>query len=370
MKHVGSYHRYLLRFAAYGLTFTAGVFATLSLQTSPPTAAGSPSSHPSSTPEATAPNQPETTEFPHAAAAELVAFKQADFKSVEHVEDCKNGGAESPSLVVSGTTEPAAGRFAKVPLATSQAVAFVDATLGCTVKKGWQLFSHWESPERLQVAKAEIAKAKKLCDIATLKATAADAALERTRSLAFNEAGGASESELENAQTNASVRSKEVEAAKLYCEELEGRFAALKFEFEQAFVTSPIDGVVTSVDVIPGERRTLSGPFRGVTILDPSVLQCKCLLNSGEFAKLQSLLRRSTAESPNINATEPASLNDNHSLGVSVECDGSNWSGKILSVGIQADKLGLIPVVIEVPNPRQNLVCGVQVEVIFQAGPK
>jgi biotin carboxyl carrier protein len=56
-------------------------------------------------------------------------------------------------LHVQGITEPAPGRFAKLPLATSQPVAFVDVKPGDRVKKGWQVFSHWESPERLQVVK-------------------------------------------------------------------------------------------------------------------------------------------------------------------------------------------------------------------------
>jgi hypothetical protein len=51
---------------------------------------------------------------------------------------------------------------------------------------------------------------------------------------------------------------------------------------------------------------------------------------------------------------------------VDIESGGKRWSGFIASIGILADGNGLFPVLIEVQNPAQDLLCGVQVNVLFQ----
>jgi multidrug efflux pump subunit AcrA (membrane-fusion protein) len=251
--------------------------------------------------------------------------------------------APGDSLRVMGLTEPAPGRFAKLPLATSQAIAFVDVKPGDKVKKGIQVFSHWESPDRLQAAKNELAKAKKLVDIAKSRATAAEKTAARIRGLKAT----VTAQELEDAETAALIRLQEADAAELALAETESRFAAMQFEFQQAFVTSPIEGTVASVDVVIGERRQLSGSFRGVTVLDSRVLACRCFLTPSQIARL------------------PWSKGDKEAP-VAIESEGVKFTGKITSVGVMVDPAtGQVPVVLEIPNPDEALRAGQHVSVSF-----
>jgi biotin carboxyl carrier protein len=261
-------------------------------------------------------------------------------------------------LRVSGTTEPAPGRFAKLPLATSQAVAFVDVKAGDRVKKGWQVFSHWESPERLQAVKNELERTRKLGDVAKARSAAALQNVERLKKLK----GSVTAQEFQDAQTNAAIRHSEYEAAQLAIAQAESHFTAMEFEFTQAFVTSPIDGIVVSVDVVQGERRQLNGPFRGVTVLDTTVLYCRCLLNQDQLAKFQRLGRGPSA--PGNRQTVDAS--EKPEIQVTIESDGQEFAAKIVWIGVQADAAsGHIPVLLEVNNPVETLRCGVQTNVCF-----
>lgn len=259
--------------------------------------------------------------------------------------------AEIPdSWSISGTLEPAPGRYARLPLATSQAVAFVDVKAGDRVQKGWQVFSHWESPERLQVAKLELAKAKKLLDVARSQAAAAEKTAARLRPLA----GKVSAQELQDAETSADIRRQEVEALDLAAQESESRFAALEFEFNQAFVTSPIDGVVAAVDVALGERRQAGGPFRGVTILDPSILHCRCYLDEKQL----SFIKQCTPEENRPTTVLPAVI----------ECEGRRFAASVASIGIIADAAsGLTPITFEVQNADLVLRSGAKVSVAITA---
>ena len=266
---------------------------------------------------------------------------------------------ETAELAVSGVTEPAPGKYAKLPLATSQAVAFVDVKVGDRVKKGWQCFSHWESPERLQAMKGDLEKTRKLLDVAKTRSTAAAQTVERLKKLK----GTLSAQELQDADTNDSIRRGELEAAQAAVNQSESQFAAMEFEFNQAFVTSPIEGIVVSVDVIPGERRQLSGAFRGVTVMDPRVLHCRCLLNQEQLAKLQHLVQDSSAAT-----ADTGSFDDRlkKSIQADVEFDGRKFAASIAWIGLQADANELIPLTLEVQNPAEQLRSGLRVNAVLK----
>jgi biotin carboxyl carrier protein len=264
-------------------------------------------------------------------------------------------------LRISGLTEPAPGKYAKLPLATSQAVAFVDVKLGDRVKKGWQCFSHWESPERLQAVKADLEKTKKLLEVSRTRATAATQTVERLKKL---RQGMLSAQELQDAETNAAVRQGELEVAQLAVHQSESQFTAMEFEFNQAFVTSPIDGVVIAVDVIPGERRQLSGPFRGVTVMDARVLHCRCVLNQQQLTILQRFIQKTPLASADSSNT---SEHLKKALDASVESDDRMWEATVKWIGLQADPgNGLIPVILEVQNPTEDLRSGIHVDVVLR----
>lgn len=268
---------------------------------------------------------------------------------------------------VSGTLEPAPGRYARLPLATSQAVAFVDVKTGDRVQKGWQVFSHWESPERLQAAKLDLARSKKVLDVARSQAAAAEKTAARLRKLA----GKISVQELQDAETAAEIRGQEVEALELAALESESRFGALEFEFNQAFVTSPIDGIVVAVDVALGERRQAGGPFRGVTILDPSVLHCRCQLDERQLAFVKRFPPAENSRAPaegNGESAAESGVARATGLRAVVECEGRRFDAQVASIGIVADAVGgLIPVTFEVQNPDLLLRSGTRVSVVLSA---
>jgi hypothetical protein len=279
------------------------------------------------------------------------------------------------ALVISGVTEPAPGRSATLPLATAQPVAFVDVKPGDRVTKGSQVFSHWESPETLQAVQTGVERARKQAEAARARLRAAQQTYSR-----LTLKGAGTGQELQDAEAAVAVRRAEVEAAELAVQEAEQRYAAADFEFQQAFVTSPIEGVVESVDVVQGERRQPGTAFRGVQILDPRLLQCRCDLTPDQLARLENLARQYRGAWSNKAAAlglggvptvgrlglAAVLLSDRIEEGVAatVEWNGRIWPASVRSVGVRADaKTGTVPMLLEVANPDQSLRCGVQVEV-------
>jgi multidrug efflux pump subunit AcrA (membrane-fusion protein) len=253
---------------------------------------------------------------------------------------------------VPGLIEPMPDRFARVPLATSQAVAYIDVKVGDHVKKGLQLFSHWESPDRLQAMKLDVQKTKKLLEVAETRLKSAEQNLARVAKLDRT----ASDQEREDAETAAAIRRQELEAAKLAVAESERMFAATDFEFKQAFVTSPIDGLVAAVDVTLGERRQVGNAFRGVTVLDSSVVHCRTLLNASQ---IETVRRTQNTESALPEA------------GPRVEYAGRQIPAKVVTISAIADaKTGLVPVTFEIQNQDEILRVGVRVDVVIDEQPK
>lgn len=257
---------------------------------------------------------------------------------------------ESPDhFTLAGITKAAPGRLAKISLATSQAVAFVDVKLGDRVKKGWQVFSHWESPEGLEATKKDIDRAQTILAASTARAEGASAHLARVQQAWQSRAVSAQE--LEEAETLARVRAAEVSAAHALLETAKLRFAEADFHFQQAFVTSPIDGAVVEVSVTPGERRQIGGPFRGVVVLDQRVLSVRC---SVDPRKLQILRHMSGGDVTALHAT--------------VNVGGKTYSATMKAVGLRADeRTQLLPLILEVQNPTEELPCDIPVNVTFSA---
>ena len=363
-------HRRVLKFVAYSLAFCAGAAAMFAYDHRPATPsppASEVAMHISPVVADYSMPEPPADPIPVAEpeSTEQVVTDVSHETPVARASPLTDAGpiaipVDQPTneLCVTGTTEPAPGRFAKLPLATSQAIAFVDVKPGDRVKKGWQVFSHWESPDRLQAVKTELERTRKLGEVAKARSVAATQNVERLKKLQ----GSVTAQEFQDAQTNAAVRQSEYEAAQLAIAQAESHFTAMEFEFTQAFVTSPIDGIVVSVDVVPGERRQLNGPFRGVTVLDTTMLYCRCLLNQEQLATFQRLGRvESATDNPLAkNASEKPPIQ------VAVEIDGQEFAAKIVWVGVQADAAsGNIPVLLEVNNPAEALRSGVQTNVRF-----
>lgn len=249
-------------------------------------------------------------------------------------------------LQIPGITEAAPGRMAKITLATNQAVAFVDVKVGDRVKKGWQVFSHWESPEGLEATKKEILRVEQAITAAMARSEAANLTLARLQ----RAQRAVSAQELEDAHALASVRTAELSAAKAVREIAELRFAEADFYFQQAFATSPIDGTVVQVSVTPGERRQIGGPFRGIIVLDPRALSVRCSVTPGQLQILQ-----------NISGEKKATA-----LRATVDVDGKTYPATVKTIGICADeRTGNIPILLELLNPQEELRCGIPVSVTF-----
>ncbi|MFM9069474.1 MAG: efflux RND transporter periplasmic adaptor subunit [Planctomycetota bacterium] len=322
----------LLIFLA-GVTVTVAILSGSGVWQPPPTGTPSVSTLPLSTPSAST--------LPGSTVAPVTPDSFASPAS----QDSPNTTATPPTTVswpleLTGITEPGYGRFAKLPLATNQPVAFVDVKPGDEVEKGWQVFSHWESPDRLQAVKNDVERTKKQSQIAQTRVAAAEQSLARLETLT----GHVPPQELQDAQTLVAIRRAEADAAELSVQEADNRFTALDFEFKQAFVTSPIDGIVVSVNVVQGERRQASESFRGVTILDPTVLNCRCVVTPRQA----QWLRQPQATPPLIVVFDQE----------------QTWSAKLVHVGVMAEgSTGLVPVIFEIPNPDRHLLCGIPVKV-------
>ncbi len=275
--------------------------------------------------------------------------------------------SEAEELRFEGVTEPAPGRFARLPLATAEPVAFVDVRMGDRVKKGWQVFSHWESPERLQAVRSDLERMRKQLEVAKARHVAAEQTKKRLEGLGENIPA----QELEDARLLLDVRFKEMENAEFAVAAAESSMIAMEFEFNQAFVTSPIEGVVASVDVHQGERRQITGAFRGVTVIDTRVLNFRCLLDQEQLAKFESLVasaRNETPDSPREpDAKQPADVVPADGLHAIVESGGKEWKAKLLAIGVLADpQTGRIPVLFEIENPDESLRAGIPAEILIR----
>lgn len=345
----------VFRLLAYGLAVVLGAALMFAVDR-----AWTDSSPAASTHGAAMTAQPATDALPVLEPVATVITPKEEVVRVPPETVAIEAAAESPEVLrVTGVTEPVPGRFAKLPLATNQPVAFVDVKLGDRVKKGWQVFSHWESPERLQAVKSELERTKKQLEVAKTRAVAATQAIERLRKLK----GNVTAQEVEDAESLATIRQGELESAQLAVAASDSHFRAMEFEFNQAFVTSPIDGIVAAVDIHPGERRQATGTFRGVVVLDARVLNCRCLLTKEQLASVERI-RESFEANASSTVDKDRAVAD--PFPVIIESDQREWNAQLLTIGILADvRTGQIPVILEVQNPDEKLRSGIQVNVRF-----
>lgn len=235
---------------------------------------------------------------------------------------------------ISAVTENAPGYLAKLPLATAEPVAFIDVQPGDRVEKGWQVFSHWESPERLQVIKVRLDRAKQLQAIAADQLEVAKRNAQRAHRLRKQLSG----TEVDEIINTLRVRKKELAAATLRVSEAENRFEAENYEFKQSFVTSPIAGYVESVDIALGERRQVGGPFRGVTIVNVDKVYARGWLTFSDVDLFANTLKQNQC----------AALSD-----------GVRFKASVVMVGRIADSTtNQLPIVVEIENPEQKLRIG------------
>jgi membrane fusion protein (multidrug efflux system) len=119
-----------------------------------------------------------------------------------------------------------------------------------------------------------------------------------------------------------------------------------KAELEHYTLTAAIDGVIASLDVVPGQ---VSRPGTTVwgQILDLSVIEVRCDVSAA------------LADTLSIGQTAEIALNG---------APKTKWIGTVATIGIAADrKTGLIPVLLRVENPAGKLRCYVDVRVRFMS---
>lgn len=284
---------------------------------------------------------------------------------------------------VTGRTQPVLGRMARIAPVVLHDVEKVHVKLGAAVKAG-QLLIQLDDDEpkaELEGKKAalaelkaglarhkalpreeERAEARAALDAARIGAVAAKEQFERIDPLWRQ--GAITEQRHHDARANLQRSEAEQRAAaarlarllkqpiELETAELEARIqaaeAAVKVaeaELDHYGVKAPIDGIIASLDVCPGEVARPGTTIWG-EILDLSELDVRCEL-SPELADRLTLDQSATVSSP----SRP----------------GVRIAGKVTYIGIAADpKTGRIPVLIRVSNPELRLRCYVEVKVSFE----
>jgi multidrug resistance efflux pump len=288
---------------------------------------------------------------------------------------------ESGGLVVSGKTQPAPGKSAKIAPVVLHPVEEVLVAIGDRVKKDQALVKIDEDEPKADMLTRKAAVAEMEASLARLKAEPrehdieeAEASVETYRVAAraakqlFDRLepawakGAIPEQRYHDARADsdraeadykaASARLKrlrrrpyDLEVAELAAR-VEGAKQALKSaeaELEHYTVTAPIEGVVTSLDVVPG---TVSRPGTTVwgEILDLSVIDVRCDVTPDQADQITA---GQEAEVTREGRTE-------------------GLKGQVANVGIAADRqTGKIPVLVRVKNPEGRLRCYIDVKVRF-----
>ncbi len=289
--------------------------------------------------------------------------------------------ADSGSMVLSGKTQPAPGKAAKIAPVVLHPVEQVLVTVGDRVKKDQELVKIDEDEPKADMLTKKAAVAEMEASLARLKAeprhhdieeaessaetyrVAARAAKQLLDRLEPAYAKGAipeqryhdAKADSDRAEADAKAatarlnrlrkRPYDQEVAELTAR-VEGAKQALKSaeaELEHYTVTAPIEGVVTSLDVVPG---TVSRPGTTVwgEILDLSVIDVRCDVTPDQADQ--------------ISAGQEAE--------VTREGKSDVLKGQVANVGIAADRqTGKIPVLVRLKNPDNRLRCYIDVKVRF-----
>jgi HlyD family secretion protein len=291
------------------------------------------------------------------------------------------GGAEPGSLTVAGKTQPAPGKSAKIAPVVLHPVEEVLVTVGDKVKKDQVLVKIDEDEPKADMMAKKAAVTEMEASLARLKAEPrehdieeAEAAVETYRVAARAARqlldrlepawakGAIPEQRYHDAKADADRADADSKAAgarlkrlrkRPYDQEVaelaarvEGARQALegaKFELEHYTVTAPIDGVVTSLDVVPG---TVSRPGTTVwgEILDLSVIDVRC----------------------DVTPDQADRITEGQEAEVTREGRSEVQKGQVANVGIAADRqTGKIPVLVRLKNPDMRLRCYIDVKVRF-----
>jgi multidrug resistance efflux pump len=289
------------------------------------------------------------------------------------------GAAEPGTLILTGKTQPAPGKAAKIAPAVLHPVEEVHVTVGDRVKKGQVLVKIDDDEPAADVRARKAAVAELEASLARLKAEPRQHDIEEAEAvvaayLVSSKAAKSLLDRLEPAWAKGSIseqryhdaradtdraqadhraadarlkrlrkRPYEHEVAELTAK-LAGAKEALKSaeaELEHYTLTAPIDGVITSLDVVPG---TVSRP--GTTtwgeILDLSVIDVRCEVTP--------------EEADQISVGQAAEVR----RGLRSEV----LKGQVAHVGIAADRqTGKIPVLVRLKNPDNRLRCYIDVSV-------
>ncbi len=288
---------------------------------------------------------------------------------------------EGSGLIVAGKTQPSPGKAAKIAPTVLHPVEQVLVTVGDRVKKDQPLVKIDEDEPKADMLARKAAVEELQASLARLKAEPrqhdideAEAALETYRVAARAnkqllerlqpawDKGAISEQRYHDARADydrsqADARAAEARLRRLQkrpydqeVAELTARVAGARqalrsaeAELEHYTVTAPIDGIVTSLDVVPG---TVSRPGTTVwgEILDLSVIDVRCDMTPDQADQIRQ----------------------GQEADVMREGRSEVLKGQVVNVGIAADRqTGKIPVLVRINNPDTRLRCYIEVKVRF-----
>lgn len=289
------------------------------------------------------------------------------------------GAAEGNVLVVAGKTQPAPGKAAKIAPTVLHPVEEVRVKVGDRVKKDQALVKIDQDEPAAEMRAKKAAFAELEASLARLKAEPrqheveeAEASLETVR-VAAKAAKNLVErlepawmkgsipdqryhdAKADHGKAEADAKAAEARLKRLQnrpfkqeVAEMEARIAgareslkAAEFEVEHYTVTAPIDGVVTSLDMVLGQ---VSRPGTTVwgEILDLSVIDVRCDVTP---AQADQITQGQAAEVTREGRTDVL-------------------KGEVAVVGIAADRqTGKVPVLVRLKNPDNRLRCYIDVKV-------
>jgi HlyD family secretion protein len=288
---------------------------------------------------------------------------------------------EGNGLIVAGKTQPAPGKAARIAPAVLHPVEQVLVTVGDRVKKDQPLVKIDEDEPAADMRARKAAVVELEASLARLKAEPrhhdideAEAALETYRVAARAnkqllerlqpawDKGAISEQRYHDARADHDRAQADARAAEARLKRLQKRpydqevaeltarvvgakeaLRSAEAELEHYTVTAPIDGIVTSLDVVPG---TVSRP--GTTtwgeILDLSVIDVRC----------------------DVTPDQADQITQGQEAEVTREGRSDVMKGQVVNVGIAADRqTGKIPVLVRLKNPDTRLRCYIDVKVRF-----
>jgi RND family efflux transporter MFP subunit len=232
----------------------------------------------------------------------------------------------------------------KLSIATQGTLSRVDVERADRVQKG-QVIAQLESAvEEAQIAAAKVrASTDAIIELKTAVYGATAAKVERQRKL--NVIAVSSTQSLEDAQSAAAVAKAEVEQA-----ELDKKLAALEVQrleatLERRILRAPANGVVTSVDLHPGEFADPTNPVATMSEIDPLKVDLYLPASAYPIVSLGARARVTPREPSGAAAAEAVVATKDPQIDASSD---------------------LFLVQLKMPNPDGNILAGVECSIQFQ----